>query len=69
MKRKDLMPLMFVYIWSGQWEMFWRPGAHGYTPHKTEAGIWPHSEAVRWTTKSYEDKRIKLIPVAPEYEI
>jgi len=47
-----------VYIWSGQWGMYWRPNAAGYTPNKTEAGVYTISDAYEATSHCGWEKRI-----------
>lgn len=53
----------FVYIWSGEWVLWWRPGGHGYTHNRAEAGTFTRAEAERLTRHCGPEKKIELVPV------
>ncbi len=40
-----------VHIFSGEWGMYWCPNSSGYTPSKSEAGVYTLGDA--WNTSSH----------------
>jgi hypothetical protein len=47
-----------VRIWSGQWGLWWRSGANGYTSSPAAAGIYTFEEAWACTSHCGPEKRI-----------
>ena len=39
----------------------WRPGGHGYTMRKSDAGIWDFGDAVRTTSHCGPEKRVRYL--------
>lgn len=62
-------PQMFVRVFSGYWNAYYRPEKKGYTHDKAKAGVYRFEEVDYLLGESYSGKRIKLEPAAPEYEI
>lgn len=58
------MSAEMVHIYSGEHGAYWRPEAHGYTPHVAEAGVWPRAEADRIAKGCGPEKQIKLLPAS-----
>ncbi|MAR70751.1 hypothetical protein [Halomonas sp.] len=50
-----------VRIWSGEWHMWWRPDARGYTPNQNEAGVYDTIEAWACVAHCGPDKKISLV--------
>lgn len=48
-----------VRIWSGEWEAYWRPAAHGYTPDGLKAGVWEFQSAYDITKHCGPEKKIE----------
>jgi len=49
------------YIYSGQWQSYWRSNAGGYTTHKHEAGVYEALDAVSRIWHCGLEKKIQLI--------
>jgi len=58
-KKREL--LSRVYVWSGEWQYYWRPDGKGYTSNKLEAGIYPFEEAWGRVSRLGKEKKIILI--------
>lgn len=46
-------------LWSNKHDMWWKPGAWGYTPEWTEAGRFTEAEAVHHVLQSSYAGRVK----------
>jgi len=62
-------PQMFVHVFSGYWNAYYRPNKRGYTEDRDKAGVYRFEEVCHLLGESYSDKKIELEPAAPEYEI
>lgn len=49
------------YIWSGQWQSYWRANAGGYTNQRDEAGVYEVSDAVSRVLHCGLEKKIQLL--------
>lgn len=49
-----------VYIYSGQWEAYWRPGGGGYTSDGLQAGKWKFEDALATTRHAGPEKRVEF---------
>lgn len=50
-----------VHIYSGEYQLFWRPDACGYTNDRAEAGIWTREEGAARIKGCGPEKKLKLI--------
>ena len=64
-KRYEWKLLRFgkVRIWSGEWSMWWRPDAKGYTANIDEAGIYEAKDAWKACGHCGPEKKIRLVAV------
>ena len=53
----------FWFIWSGEHQAFWRPGAHGYTQDRTRAGVYSGKAAMRRAGHCGPSKEIVFIRI------
>lgn len=53
------------HIWSGEYDLYWRPQAAGYTSSITEAGMWPIDDARRIASGCGPEKKIQIIEAKP----
>jgi hypothetical protein len=51
-----------VAIWSGEWEMWWRDDAAGYTRFTGSAGVYTRDEAHALTRHCGPEKKIEIKP-------
>jgi hypothetical protein len=49
-----------VYIWSGEYGMFWRADTVGYTPNVAEAGVYPFHMVWGYLLGTGKEKRLKV---------
>jgi len=57
-----------VYIYSGQWQSFWRPNGGGYTNDLNQAGVYTLADAWNRTSHCGPEKDIRYLRV-PEGEL
>jgi len=59
--KKKLKLFDKVFIWSDQWQYYWRDDAKGYTEFRYEAGVFPIEEAWQLVEHLGNEKKIILI--------
>lgn len=52
-----------VRIWSGEWGLFWRPGAAGYVADPDQAGVYNFEDAWERAKHCGPEKKIVFITV------
>jgi len=65
---KELSRFTRVFIWSDEWQFYWRDEGQGYTQYRNEAGMFPINEAWERIKDAGPEKKLKIIDIMSHHD-